>query len=236
MQVEPAAHAIRWLSLVGATLLDGSNDSYLIQRKLDADGASACVPSLANGEVIVSRPLLIVVGGPPGSGKTTLATDLARSLRIPVISRDGIKEPIMEVYRIDTVEQSRQAGQAAYRVLGQLIEQMVISETSCVVESNFGRGKGEDDFAPFLGRATIIQVHCSAPNQVILERFRDRAGSGERHPGHQDLEVIDDLAVALDSGRYEPLNLKAPLYRVDTTEGFDPTAEDIVARIREITE
>src|SRR4051812_35001180 len=116
MQVEPAAHAIRWLSLVDATLLDGSNDSYLIQRKLDAVGASACVPSLANGEVIVSRPLLIVVGGPPGSGKTTLATDLARSLRIPVISRDGIKEPIMEVYRIDTVEQSRQAGQAAYRV------------------------------------------------------------------------------------------------------------------------
>ncbi len=179
-----------------------------------------------------SLPLLVVVTGSPGSGKTTLATDLARALRIPLISRDAIKEPIMEVYRINSVQESRQAGQAAYRILASMIEQLITGGSSCVVESNFAHGMGEDDFAPFIGRASIIQVHCTAPNDIILARFRERAESGERHAGHQDLDVLDDLAVALDTGRYDPLDLPAPLYRVDTNDGFDPTAGYIATEIR----
>lgn len=41
------------------------------------------------------RPILIVVTGRPASGKTTLAHILAREIRCPVISRDEIKEGLV---------------------------------------------------------------------------------------------------------------------------------------------
>ena len=41
------------------------------------------------------RPTLIVVSGPPASGKTTLAHSLARAVHCPVICRDEIKEGLL---------------------------------------------------------------------------------------------------------------------------------------------
>jgi uridine kinase len=41
---------------------------------------------------VTSRPMLVVVSGPAGSGKTTLAHTIARAVGCPAICRDEIKE------------------------------------------------------------------------------------------------------------------------------------------------
>jgi hypothetical protein len=55
---------------------------------------------------------------------------------------------------------------------------------------------------------------------VLVERFARRGGSVERHPGHGDADNLAEFAPELMKGRYEPLGLNGPVFRLDTTE-FD---------------
>ncbi|MFE2595754.1 hypothetical protein ACFXCZ_04490 [Streptomyces sp. NPDC059396] len=47
---------------------------------------------LRRGNAAVTSPALIVVSGSAGSGKTTLAHEIVRSLGCPAVCRDEIKE------------------------------------------------------------------------------------------------------------------------------------------------
>ena len=61
-----------------------------------------------------ARNWFVVVAGWPGSGKSTLAAGLATELGLPLLSKDEIKEALMDgVGRPETVAQSRQLGRAA---------------------------------------------------------------------------------------------------------------------------
>jgi hypothetical protein len=71
-----------------------------------------------------------------------------------------------------------------------------------------------------------------------MERYRQRAESGERHPGHVDHTTFDELAPALLKGMYEPLGIGGAVLHLDTTDfaRIDYTAllEDIRAALPEL--
>jgi predicted kinase len=49
----------------------------------------------------------VVVSGPPASGKTTLARQIAPALGLPLIAKDTIKRALMTVLPVPDVETSR---------------------------------------------------------------------------------------------------------------------------------
>ncbi len=44
----------------------------------------------------MGKPLVIIVNGLPGTGKTTLAKRLAADVHLPVLHRDGIYETLYD--------------------------------------------------------------------------------------------------------------------------------------------
>ena len=63
-----------------------------------------------------SRPtsrVFILVAGPPGSGKSTVARPVAEALGLPLLVKDAIKDTLMdELGAPATVEESRELGRA----------------------------------------------------------------------------------------------------------------------------
>ena len=52
------------------------------------------------------EPIVVIVSGAPGSGKTTLAGEIGAHLGWPLFCRDTFKEAIMDAIPVDTLEMS----------------------------------------------------------------------------------------------------------------------------------
>lgn len=174
-------------------------------------------------------PLLVVVSGAPGSGKTTLTARLAPALGLPLLSKDRLQHVLLDALGASDAEAGRQLGAATFMQMYFVAGQLLDARAGAVLEANFLRGISEQHLAPLAGRARAVVVHCHTTPELTVRRFRERFERGERHRLSHDLDALPRLVQWLDEGRYEPPEIGAPTMRVDTTDGYAPTLEQIVA-------
>jgi predicted kinase len=172
-------------------------------------------------------PLLVVVTGPPASGKTTVAEALARELGLPLVAKDAIKEPLFDALGIGDREWSRALGRAAFELLFARVAAELRAGRPVIAEANFEVDTAPSAFAA-LPPFRLVQIHCSAPAEVLVSRFRARAGT--RHAGHLDGEIVEEVRAAIASGRHDPLPLVGASFAVDSSGPLDVGA--LAARVR----
>jgi predicted kinase len=183
----------------------------------------------------VERPLLVLVTGAPGSGKTTLARRLVRELHLPLLAKDDIKETLYDLLGAPDQAASQRLGLAALTLLRQTAERLLAADVSVLIEANYQRGLSEPDLRPLLELAHGVQIHCGGDPCTIVQRYRDRAARGERHAGHFDGDALPRLRKLLAHGAYEPLDLAVPILRVEMTAtgAYAPDFAAIAAFVRE---
>ncbi len=138
-----------------------------------ADGdRSAPLIALARASAWRARgPVLLLVTGPPASGKSTLADALGRAAGIPVLSSDAVRaeHPALgdggaaraSIYR----ELARRAG----------------TEGSFVVDATFGEPGLQDAFFRAIAahpQRMTLTVECEAPADLRLARAEERRAAG----------------------------------------------------------
>ena len=163
----------------------------------------------------MSRPTLVVVTGHPASGKSSAATHLGEQLGLVVFSKDAIKERLFDVLGTADREWSHKLGLASILVLQDQAEAVLAGGASVVIESPFDAELATTELRELLDRtgARCVRVVIQADPQVLAERYCERFGSGERHPGH-DVELLGPE----DFGPFVPPDLPGPLIEVDATE------------------
>ncbi len=147
---------------------------------------------------------LVLVTGPPGSGKTTLAIPLARRLELPLIAKDTIKEALFDTLGVGDLQWSQRLGAATFAVMFALARHT----PAAVLEAPFSAPS-----VPSLLElcARPIEVHCRCPTDELLHRYANRP----RHPGHVDHQRLEQVKAAATQA--EPLGLGGPLLEIDTT-------------------
>jgi predicted kinase len=183
-----------------------------------------------------SLPLVLIVSGPPCTGKTTLARRLAASFVLPLMTKDTIKESLFETLGVSDRAWSRRLGGASMELLYVYVESQIAAGQSCIVEGNFISAFGSPAFRRLQERYSFlpIQVNCVADPAVLAARFRERALSGERHPGHQDHLPRDSRIDAPIPGRFEPLDIGGHVIELDLSDFARLNYQGLCAKLRRL--
>lgn len=184
----------------------------------------------------MSTPVLVIVSGPPGTGKTTIGRMIAAELKLPYIGKDDIKEILFETVGWSDREWSKKLGAAAYELLFHLIGAELAAGRSFLVESNFRPTETTERFADLKERYRFhpVQVLVQTRGDVLFERYFRRETSGDRHPGHTGGAGTSPGGIKeLLGGKYEALPIGGDVIEVDTTDFNSLDLPAIVKRIRE---
>jgi hypothetical protein len=170
----------------------------------------------------------VVVSGPPASGKSTLAQQLAPALGLLLLDKDTILERLFE---------SRGIGDIAWRrVLSRESDLILRTEATAsdgaVLVSHWRMpGMPPNSGTPTNWLAAlsenVVNVHCECDTEVAAERFVRRI----RHPGHLDdetsySETLDSIRSVAGLGRLSV----GPRVDVDTTQA--PKLNTVLREIR----
>ena len=124
--------------------------------------------------------MFVLVGGWPGSGKTTVATAFGPRLGLPVLAKDEVKLALVDgLGRPGTVRESRRLGRAAVLAVLRIARRC----PGAVVDSTWF-----DYTRPLVAAlpGPVVELRCVVPVDVARSRYYARAV--DRHPGHLDLE------------------------------------------------
>lgn len=176
--------------------------------------------------------LVVVVTGPPASGKTGPAKRLAEQLRVPFLGKDDLKETLYDTLgHGDDVEDALE--RAAHALLCRIAAVQLDAGVSVLLESDFNADTGPDEILRLVEDRDVrlVQVHMEGDTEVLVERFLERVREGERHPGHEDDEAdAADLRAKLEAGYWAPLELPGELYRFDVSDK-DAMPDEVARRL-----
>lgn len=169
----------------------------------------------------MGRPTLILVTGPAGSGKTTLAHELARAIGCPALSRDEIKEGMVFSNHGFVPSTTDRLTMRTYGLFFETISLLLRAEVTLVAEAAFQHRLWVQGLAGVGDLATLKIVRCSVSADVARARQEQRLLTQSTRAAHADAEHLTQAAP------FDPIQLEAPTLDVDTSDGWRPDLSTI---------
>ena len=180
---------------------------------------------------------LVIISGLPATGKTVLSRKLAQHVGLPLFSKDTIKEILFDgVGHGDRVWGER-LNKPTYDVLDYVVEQEVAAKHSLIIETPYDNDFRKEKYVALQQKHgfTCIQVLCYAEREILIQRFINRIGATDRHPGHNDQAALEDFKVSIrEAGKVEPLPLQGKVYEIDTTDFATMNEDELFKHVKEL--
>jgi len=174
----------------------------------------------------------VIVSGLPASGKTTVARQLAKLLKLPLLDKDDFLEGLYEKQFPKTREDRRQLS----KISDTLFQQAAVELDSVVLVSHWRPICGPQNTGTPTGWlrggfSRIVEVHCACSPEVATSRFMNRT----RHPGHRDQDRPPaELSAAMEQmANGYPLGVgPAVTINTDAVSGPSKLADNVAVACR----
>lgn len=183
----------------------------------------------------MNKPLLIVVTGSPASGKTTLAHILTDKINCPLISRDELKEGLINTLKVAHTQLDKSVDLCVYNTFFETINLLISKQISIIVEAAFQDKLWKPKLLDLMNKAEVKVVICKTNPDLIKKRFANRlSNNSDREKYHGDLSLsASKKQFAALTENYQPVNIDTPTLQVDTTDNYNPTIEEIIIFINQ---
>ncbi|WP_031009478.1 AAA family ATPase [Streptomyces sp. NRRL F-5727] len=176
-----------------------------------------------------NRPTLLVISGPPGTGKSTLARVLAEHLGCPAVIRDEIKQG-MVLNAVPSPDGTDNLNFPARDAFFDTITVLLKAGVTVVAESAFQDRLWRPGLEPLTEIASIRVIRCTTPTGTIVQRITQRTEDDAHRAAHADHSLLAEIA----AGTYVPdgfvgISLDLPTLLVDTSDGYIPGIKEIIA-------
>jgi aminoglycoside phosphotransferase family enzyme/predicted kinase len=142
---------------------------------------------IAGRHLRAGRVRMILVGGPPGTGKSTLATGLASDLGAVLLSTDRVRKETAGLSLMDDASAGYREGiytpehtQRTYEELLHRAETLLSQGESVVIDASWTRAAHRVTAAQVADRTHthLVELRCTAPAAVAADRIHTRIASG----------------------------------------------------------
>jgi len=175
--------------------------------------------------------MIILIQGPPGSGKSQIGTYLSSLIRAPFYSKDEVKEVLFDTLGTRDSEWSKKLAACSNQMLFKHIRKAIALSNDLIVETNVSLESDVEVVTRlFSGHdEALTEIYLTARKEILLDRVKKRWNSGSRHHGHADNERLSEIEKYIDKSISQPIRLG---HRVIELDSSDTSSDELKEKIK----
>ena len=192
----------------------------------------------------------ILVTGIPAAGKSTMAKVMSEKLKLPVISKDTIKELLFDNVGFQSRAEKVKLGIASMEIMYYVAGQLMKAEQPFILENNF-EYSSEQGIKSLLEKYqySVLTITLTGDYKVIYQRFLERENSPDRHRGHivndcypekkeNNMKILkaktisyENFVCGIEKRGFDAFCVDGRQIKVDTTDFSKINMEELISQI-----